>query len=101
MEMKYVNVFFMEKVLMEKMMLIVLLVFLEVIIIFMIMFGFRNENENIVSAFEVEKLVEKSGYRNIFENNVLYMDRPYGEIDIEKRIYVDDRIGEKFSVKRI
>lgn len=73
MEMKYVNVFFMGKVLMEKMMLIVLLVFLEVIIIFMIMFGFRNENENIVSAFEVEKLVEKSGDRNIYLRIMSYI----------------------------
>ena len=61
--------------------------------------GFRNENKNIMSAFEVEKLVEESGDGNIFENNVLYMDSPYGEIDTEKRIYVVDGAGAKFSVK--
>ena len=47
--------------------------------------GYRNDNKNIVAAFKVRKSVEKSGEGNKFMNNVLYMNRLYGEIDTEKR----------------
>ena len=52
-----------------------------------------------MAAFKVEKPVEKSGEGNKFMNNVLYMDRPYREIDTAKRIYIVDGGYSKFSVK--
>ena len=61
--------------------------------------GYRNSNEYIEAAFEVKKVVENSGDGNKFENNVLFMDRPYGEKNKEKRIYVVDGVNSEFSVK--
>ena len=59
----------------------------------------RNSNKFIVSAFKVKKLFEDSGDGNKFENNVLFMDRPYGQIDPEKRMYVVDGENAQFYVK--
>ena len=59
----------------------------------------RNFNKYIVAAFEIKKLFEDSGDGNKFENNILFMDRPYGEIDSEKRMYVVDGADAQFSVK--
>ena len=59
----------------------------------------RNANKNIVAAFEIKKVFEDTGDGNKFENNVLFMDRPYGEIDREKRMYVVDGEDAEFSVK--
>ena len=42
---------------------------------------YRNLNKYIVAAFEIKKLFDDSGDGNRFENNVLFMDRPYGQID--------------------
>ena len=61
--------------------------------------GFRNQNANVEAAFEVEKIVEDSGDGNKFVNNVLFMDKPYGEKSTEKRLYAVDGVGAKFSVK--
>ena len=59
----------------------------------------RNLNKYIVAAFEIKKLFNDSGDGNRFENNVLFMDRPYGQIDSEKRMYVVDGADAQFSVK--
>ena len=61
--------------------------------------GFRNKNPKVEAAFEVHRLAEGWGDGNRFENNVVYMDRPYGEIDTSKRMYVVDGWNMKFSVK--
>jgi hypothetical protein len=61
--------------------------------------GYRNSNKYIEAAFEIQKVVEDSGDGNKFENNVLFMDRPYGENNKEKRIYVVDGANSEFSVK--
>ena len=61
--------------------------------------GYRNSNKKIEAAFEVQKVVEDWGDGNKFVDNVLFMDRPYGEIDEEKRIYVVDGVDAEFSVK--
>ena len=60
--------------------------------------GYRNENNNIGAAFKAKKSEEKSGEGNKFMNNVLCMDRPYGEIDTAIRIYIVDGWYFKFSV---
>jgi hypothetical protein len=60
---------------------------------------YRNENRNIASGFEIKKLVEESGDGNEFVDNILFMDRPYGEIDTKKRMYIVDGENTKFSVK--
>ena len=57
---------------------------------------FRNENKNITSAFQIKKLVEESGDGNKFVNNILFMDKPYGEIDTNKRMYIVDGENAKF-----
>ena len=46
--------------------------------------GYRNQNENIVTGFEIKKLAKDTGDGNIFENNILFMDRPYIEGKTEK-----------------
>ena len=61
--------------------------------------GFRNQNKKVVAAFEVHNIVEGWGNGHIFSNNVLYMDRPYGEVDTNRRMYVVDGWDLKFSVK--
>ena len=61
--------------------------------------GYRNKNRNVVAAFEVHRIVENWGDGHKFVNNVLYMDRPYGEIDTGRRMYVVDGWDLKFSVK--
>ena len=61
--------------------------------------GFRNKNPKVVAAFEVHRIVEKWGDGHIFANNVVYMDRPYGEVDTNRRMYVVDGWDTQFSVK--
>jgi len=61
---------------------------------------------NIVSKIYKGKELNKVkshtiNYGHIFENNVLYMDRPYGEVDTNRRMYVVDGWDLKFSVKII
>ena len=61
--------------------------------------GFRKKNSKIVAAFEIHRIVEGWGDGHKFINNVVYMDRPYGEVDINRRMYVVDGWDLKFSVK--
>ena len=61
--------------------------------------GYRNQNKYILTAFKVKKRAEDTGNGNIFENNILFMDRPYSNIETEKRIYVVDGVDSQFSVK--
>lgn len=61
--------------------------------------GFRNKNKQIVAAFEVHRIVEGWGDGHKFINNALYMDRAYGEINTNRRMYVVDGWDLKFSVK--
>lgn len=61
--------------------------------------GYRNQNAQIVAAFELHNQVEDWGYHCIFTNNTLYMDRPYGEVDTTRRMYVVDGWYSDFSVK--
>lgn len=61
--------------------------------------GYRNNNKNIVASFEIHRIVEEWGDGHIFINNVVYMDRPYGEVDTNRRMYVVDGWDLKFSVK--
>ncbi len=61
--------------------------------------GYRQNNKNIVAAFELHKQVEGWGYNAVFENNTLYLDREYGEIDTSRRIYVVDGYFSTYTVK--
>ena len=61
--------------------------------------GYRNKNKKIVAAFEVHRIVDEWGDGHKFINNVVYMDRPYGEVDTNRRMYVVDGWDLKFSVK--
>ena len=61
--------------------------------------GFRNKNPKVEAAFEVHRLAEGWGDGHRFMNNVVYMDRPYGEVDTNKKMYVVDGWNMKFSVK--
>lgn len=61
--------------------------------------GYRNNNPEIVAAFELHEQVDGWGYHCIFTDNTLYMDRPYGEIDTSRRMYVVDGWYSDFAVK--
>lgn len=61
--------------------------------------GYRNGNANIAAAFEIHDQADGWGYHSIFENNILYMDREYDEIDTSRRIYVVDGWFSDFTVK--
>lgn len=61
--------------------------------------GYRNNNPNIVAAFELHDQVEDWGYHCTFTDNTLYMDRPYGEVDTSRRMYFVDGWYSDFSVK--
>lgn len=61
--------------------------------------GYRNKNKQIVAAFEMHDQVKGWATNAKFENNILYMDRSYGEIDTKRRMYVVDGWDLKFSVK--
>lgn len=61
--------------------------------------GYRNNNSQIVAAFEIHDQADGWGYHNRFENNTLYMDREYGEIDTSRRMYVVDGWFSDFTVK--
>lgn len=60
--------------------------------------GYRNGNPKIVAAFEVHEQVEGWGYHHVFENNMLYMDQPYGAENTSRRMYVVDGWFSDFSV---
>ncbi|MCM1061180.1 MAG: hypothetical protein NC452_12960, partial [Eubacterium sp.] len=49
--------------------------------------------------FEIHDQADGWGYHNRFENNTLYMDREYGEIDTSRRMYVVDGWFSDFTVK--
>lgn len=61
--------------------------------------GYRNHNPQIVAAFEIHDQAEGWGYHNRFENNTLYLDREYSEIDTNRRMYVVDGWFSDFTVK--
>lgn len=61
--------------------------------------GYRNQNPNIVAAFEIHDQADGWGYHSRFEDNTLYMDREYGEADISRRMYVVDGWFSDFTVK--
>ena len=61
--------------------------------------GYRNNNPKIVAAFELHEQVEGWGYNHIFENNILYMDQPYGAENTNRRMFVVDGWFSNFSVK--
>lgn len=61
--------------------------------------GYRNGNRNIVAAFELHEQVDGWGYDAVFENNTLYMDQEYGEMDPNRRMYVVDGWFSRFTVK--
>lgn len=54
---------------------------------------------DIVAAFELHEQVSGWGYHAHFANNTLYMDRPYGEVDTSRRMYVVDGWYSDFSVQ--
>ena len=56
-------------------------------------------NRYIAAAFEINKAKENSTEGNKFVNNVLFMDRPYGEGDKKKRMYIVDRVDTKYYAK--
>ena len=61
--------------------------------------AYRNSNQYIAAAFRIKKAVEDSGDGSKFVNNVLFMDRPYGEKKKDIRMYIVDGVDFKFSVK--
>lgn len=60
--------------------------------------GYRESNPQIVAGFEIHEQVDGWGYHSKFENNTLYMDREYGEIDTSRRMYVVDGWFSDFEV---
>lgn len=60
--------------------------------------GYRENNPQIVAGFEIHNQVDGWGVHHRFENNVLYMDREYGEIDTSRRMYVVDGWFSDFEV---
>lgn len=61
--------------------------------------GYRNGNPKIVAAFEIHEQVQGWGYHHVFENNILYMDQPYGAENTNRRMYVVDGWFSDFIVK--
>lgn len=61
--------------------------------------GYRNQNPNIVAAFEIHEQADGWGYHSRFEDNTLYMDRAYGETDTSRRMYVVDGWFSDFTVR--
>ena len=61
--------------------------------------GYRNKNKKVVAAFEMHDEVSGWATNAKFVNNILYMDRSYGEVDTSRRMYVVDAWDLKFSVK--
>lgn len=61
--------------------------------------GYRDGNSKIVAAFELHEQVSGWGDHARFANNTLYMDRPYGEVDTSRRMYVVDGWYSDFSVQ--
>ena len=53
----------------------------------------------IVAAFEIHEQVQGWGYHQVFENNTLYMDQPYGAENTNRRMYVVDGWFSDFTVK--
>lgn len=61
--------------------------------------GYRDGNPNIVAAFELHEQREGWGYGCRFERNTLHMDREYGEVNTDRRMYVVDGWFSDFTVK--
>lgn len=61
--------------------------------------GYRNGNPKITAAFEIHEQVQGWGYHHVFENNILYMDQPYGAENTNRRMYVVDGWFSDFTVK--
>lgn len=61
--------------------------------------GYRENNPQIVAGFEIHEQADGWGYHHKFEENRLYMDREYGEIDTGRRIYVVDGWFSDFEVR--
>ncbi len=61
--------------------------------------GYRNQNPQIVAAFEIHEQVDGWGYDNCFADNTLYMDREYGEMDTSRRMYVVDGWFSNITIK--
>ena len=61
--------------------------------------GYRNKNPKIVAAFELHEQIDGWGYGCTFMDNVVYMDRPYGEENTDRRMYVVDGWFSDFAVK--
>jgi hypothetical protein len=61
--------------------------------------GYRDGNPKIVAAFEIHEQVQGWGYHQVFENNILYMDQPYGAENTNRRMYVVDGWFSDFTVK--
>ena len=61
--------------------------------------GYRCQNPKVVAAFEIHEQVEGWGYHHIFEDNTLYLDREYSEVDPSRRIYVVDGWFSDFTVR--
>ena len=61
--------------------------------------GYRNGNPKIVAAFEIHEQVQGWGYHQVFENNTLFMDQPYGAENTNRRMYVVDGWFSDFTVK--
>ena len=62
--------------------------------------GYRNQNPKIVAAFEIHDQADGWGYHHIFAQNTLYMDRPFGEENPDRRMYVVDGWFSDFTVRQ-
>lgn len=60
--------------------------------------GHRNNNPEIVAAFEIHEQAEGWGYHHVFERNKLFLDRFYGEKDTSRPIYIVDGWFSDFTV---
>ncbi len=61
--------------------------------------GYRNQNPKIVAAFEIHEQVKGWGLHQVFENNTVYMDQPYGAENTSRRMYVVDGWFSDYTVK--
>lgn len=61
--------------------------------------GYRNGNPKVVAAFEIHEQVDGWGYRQVFENNILYMDQPYCAENTGRPMYVVDGWFSEITVK--
>ena len=52
--------------------------------------GYRRQNPKIVAAFEIHEQVEGWGHGNVFRDNTVYLDQPYGAEDTSRKMYFVD-----------